>query len=56
MRAPGAAAGDSGALFLEIFARVLLPIKGNKDAFIIFRFNFFILCQGGAGYGLFRLW
>lgn len=46
---------DSRALFLETIASLLLLLKECKHTFIIFRFNFFIICQGTVDSGLFMV-
>lgn len=58
LRDPEASSGvgeGSRALFLETIASLLLLLKECKHTFIIFRFNFFIICQGTLDSGLFRL-
>lgn len=52
---PRAAQEGAVGLCLGAIARQLLLIKDYKYTFKIFRFHFFIVSQGGADCGLFRL-
>lgn len=58
LRDPEAAlgVGEGGrAPFLDTIASLLLLPEECKYTFTIFRFNFFIICQGGVDCGLLRL-